>query len=118
MSTITDALLNHRPDPPLTPRQLANQAKREAAERAERIAAGKRAFTRDPEFERRAYNEWMKLHREQHGIESLDPGDRARLVGALQHFADVNEGERSNAADAVERIRAKLGIEWKDLIVP
>ena len=116
MGTITDALLNHRPET-LTPRQLANKAKREATERAERIAAGRRAYERDPEFERRQYAEWMTLHREQHGIESLDAGDRARLIGALQHFADVNENERANAADAVERIRAKLGLSWSDLIV-
>jgi len=43
---------------------------------------------------------------------------RDQLSKALNHFANVNEGERSNAADAVERIRAKLGLSWSELIVP
>lgn len=47
-----------------------------------------------------------------------DTAWRSKLIGALEHFADVNEGERSNAADAVERIRAKLGLAWAELIVP
>ncbi len=102
----------------LTPRQLANQAKREAAERAERIERGRRAFARDPELERKWYAKEVENSRIMHGIESLDAGDRARLVGALQHFADVNESERAAAALAVERIRAKLGLSWSELIVP
>ena len=117
MGTITDALLNHRPET-LTPRQLANKAKREAAERAERITRGRANFKRDPDFERKWYTESDKLYREHHGIESLDPSDRRRLVGALQHFTDVNEGERAAAALAVERIRATLGMSWSELIVP
>jgi hypothetical protein len=47
-----------------------------------------------------------------------DTAGRDQLVKALNHFANVNEGERSNAADVVERIRAKLGLSWSELIAP
>jgi hypothetical protein len=46
-----------------------------------------------------------------------DTAGRDQLVKALNHFANENEGERAAAAAAVERIRAKLGLSWSDLIV-
>jgi hypothetical protein len=46
-----------------------------------------------------------------------DTAGRDQLVKALNHFANENEGERAAAAAAVERLRAKLGKSWDDLIV-
>jgi hypothetical protein len=43
--------------------------------------------------------------------------NRALLVKTLGMLGSAHEGERANAALAVERCRAKLGKSWEDLIV-
>jgi hypothetical protein len=101
----------------LTPRQLANKAKREAAETAERIARGREAFERDPEFQRKWYAICDRLNREAYGIENLDKDTRETLVGVLGKLGSDNDNERLEAARQAERLRVKLGLLWNDLVI-
>jgi hypothetical protein len=87
----------------LTPRQLANKAKREAQERAECIARGRERFKRDPEFERHFYAEVDALIREQHGIENLDAATAPGLSG---HCNTSPMPTRANAPPPPQRLNA------------
>jgi hypothetical protein len=43
--------------------------------------------------------------------------ERSKLIGALGMLGSEHDGERANAAAAVEHIRRKLGLSWSMLIV-
>jgi hypothetical protein len=45
-------------------------------------------------------------------------GPRELLVKALGMLGSDHAGERANAALAVEKQRAKLGMTWDELIIP
>jgi hypothetical protein len=48
----------------------------------------------------------------------IHSGPRERLVKALGMLGSDHAGERANAAIAVEKQRAKLGMTWDELIIP
>lgn len=52
------------------------------------------------------------------GVETIPSEPRERLIQALRMLASESAAERAEAAAAVERERARLGMTWDELIVP
>jgi hypothetical protein len=76
------------------------------AERKARNAEDARVWRNDMARERRA---WKKAEAERER-------ELSKLIGALGMLGSEHVGERAAAALIVERLRVKLGKQWKDLI--
>jgi hypothetical protein len=82
-------------------------------ERQAREAAQKAREAKD----RREYrNAYAREHRAWKKAEAARKLELSKLIGALGVLGSEHAGERAAAALHVERLRAKLGKQWKDLI--
>jgi hypothetical protein len=86
---------------------------RREEERKEREAARK---ARKAELNRLARNDAARERRAAKKLATLRERELSKLIGALGMLGSAHAGERAAAALHVERLRAKLGKQWKDLI--
>jgi hypothetical protein len=63
-----------------------------------------------------ARNERARERRAWKKAEAARERERSKLIGALGMLGSEHAGERAAAALIVERLRVKLGKQWKDLI--
>jgi hypothetical protein len=82
-------------------------------ERESRIAEQK---SRDAETAREWRNTTARENRTWNTIVAARKRELSKLIGALGVLGSDHAGERAAAALMVERLRAKLGKQWEELI--
>ena len=82
----------------------------------EREAREAKRKARDAELNRVARNEAARERRAALKARAARERELSKLIGALGMLGSDHAGERAAAALQVERLRRRLGKQWKDLI--
>ena len=87
-----------------------------AQRRAEREAKTAQRKARMAELDRKERNDYARKRRAAQKAADERERELSRLIGALGMLGSEYTGERAAAALLVERLRVKLGKQWRDLI--
>ena len=87
-----------------------------AQRRAEREARRAAEAAREAEMKRQWRNQQARERRAERRAVALREQELSKLIGALGMLGSEHPGERAAAALHVERLRAKLGKTWRELL--
>lgn len=88
-----------------------------AQRRAEREAKAAKRKARAAELDRESRNRFARECRAAKKAAAEREREHSKLIGALGMLGSAHAGERAAAALLAERLRAKLGKQWRDLIL-
>jgi hypothetical protein len=89
-----------------------------AQRRAERNAKEAERKARSADLDRQERNRAAHQRRAAKKAAAEHEREHSKLIGALGMLGSEHAGERAAAALVVERLRVKLGKQWRDLIRP
>jgi hypothetical protein len=94
----------------------AGMCSKTAHKRAEREASNAARAAREAERKRQWRNEEARERRAAWKAAAERERELSKLIGALGLLASPFDGERAAAALQVERLRARMGKRWRELI--
>ena len=88
-----------------------------AQKRAEREARDAEIKRKVAEIERQSRNAEARKRRAWKKAEEARKRELSKLIGVLGMLGSEHPGERASAALQAERLRVKMGKQWRDLIL-